>query len=63
MGSGIAKKVSRNNLYFEKENFDEFQKAVDAAEEFRKRSEIYMKYNILIGLINTPTPGLSEQSQ
>lgn len=61
LSSGVEKKVSRNNLYFDKQNFEEFEKMVRNAENLRLKSEVFMKYNILINLIKTPTPPFSKE--
>ena len=44
----MKKKVSRNNLCFEGENFAKFSKMVEEADNFRKSSEGFLKYNTLI---------------
>jgi len=42
------KEVARNNLYLETEDRVDFEKKLIIAEEYRKKSEVYMKYNWLI---------------
>ena len=58
----MKKKVSRNNLFFENEDFNAFEKMTEKAEKFKKRSETFMKYNILIDLMESPVPDLPSAS-
>ena len=52
VGKDNKKQVSRLNLIFKNENFEDFQKRIEEAKFYREKAELIMKYNYLIE--NTP---------
>lgn len=52
--------IYRVNLRFEGEDEDKFLKRIEMAEEYRKMSETFLKYDHMIDTMNTPTHKLTE---
>lgn len=58
--NGKTKLVTRINLIFDEEDKNKFESQLEIAEYYRKRSEVFIKYNYMINQMNDPTSKIDE---